>query len=60
MNSLPLQIFNDVGQPQDRLVERAWGAALTLVLMSSSSRSSPVWPSEGAASHDDPDVHRAA
>ena len=33
MNSLPLQIFNDVGQPQDRLVQRAWGAALTLVLM---------------------------
>ena len=31
MNSLPLQIFNDVGQAQDRLVERAWGAALTLV-----------------------------
>ena len=33
MNSLPVQIFNDVGQPQDRLVERAWGAALTLVAM---------------------------
>jgi phosphate transport system permease protein len=33
MNSLPMQIFNDVGQAQDRLVERAWGAALTLVLM---------------------------
>ncbi len=33
MNSLPLQIFNDVGQAQDRLVQRAWGAALTLVLM---------------------------
>jgi phosphate transport system permease protein len=33
MNSLPAQIFNDVGQAQDRLVERAWGAALTLVLM---------------------------
>ncbi len=33
MNSLPLQIFNDVGQAQDRLVARAWGAALTLVLM---------------------------
>jgi phosphate transport system permease protein len=33
MNSLPLQIFNDVSQAQDRLVERAWGAALTLVLM---------------------------
>jgi phosphate transport system permease protein len=33
MNSLPLQIFNDVGQAQDRLVTRAWGAALTLVLL---------------------------
>jgi phosphate transport system permease protein len=33
MNSLPAQIFNDVGQAQDRLVNRAWGAALTLVLM---------------------------
>ena len=33
MNSLPAQIFSDVGQAQDRLVGRAWGAALTLVLM---------------------------
>lgn len=33
MNSLPAQIFSDVGQAQDRLVTRAWGAALTLVLM---------------------------
>jgi phosphate transport system permease protein len=33
MNSLPLQVFNDVRQAQDRLVERAWGAALTLVLL---------------------------
>ncbi|MBX5469399.1 MAG: phosphate ABC transporter permease PstA [Thermoleophilaceae bacterium] len=33
MNSLPIQIFNDITQPSDRLVERAWGAALTLVLM---------------------------
>jgi phosphate transport system permease protein len=33
MNSLPIQIFNDVRQAQDRLVTRAWGAALTLVLM---------------------------
>ena len=33
MNSLPAQIFNDIGQAQDRLVARAWGAALTLVLM---------------------------
>ena len=32
-NSLPAQIFGDVGQAQDRLVQRAWGAALTLVLM---------------------------
>jgi phosphate transport system permease protein len=33
MNSLPAQIFSDVGQAQDRLVERAWGAALTLVFL---------------------------
>lgn len=33
MNSLPLQIYNDVSQAQDRLVARAWGAALTLVVM---------------------------
>jgi phosphate transport system permease protein len=33
MNSLPTQIFSDVGQPRDVLVTRAWGAALTLVMM---------------------------
>ena len=33
VNSLPLQIFQDVGQAQDRLVTRAWGAALTLVAL---------------------------
>ncbi|MEH3053666.1 MAG: phosphate ABC transporter permease PstA [Patulibacter minatonensis] len=33
MNSLPLQIFNDVRAPQDAIVQRAWGAALLLVLM---------------------------
>ncbi|MEA2441791.1 MAG: phosphate transport system permease protein [Thermoleophilaceae bacterium] len=33
MNSLPAQIFADIGQAQDRLVARAWGAALTLVAM---------------------------
>ena len=33
MNSLPAQIFADVGQAQDRLVQRAWGAALTLVTL---------------------------
>jgi len=33
MNSLPLQIFNDVRQPNPELVARAWGAALTLILM---------------------------
>ena len=32
-NSLPAQIFSDIGQAQDRLVGRASGAALTLVLM---------------------------
>jgi phosphate transport system permease protein len=30
---MPIQIFNDVGQAQDRLVQRAWGTALTLVAM---------------------------
>jgi phosphate transport system permease protein len=33
MNSLPIQIFNDVRQPRAELVERAWAAALTLVAM---------------------------
>jgi len=33
MNSLPVQIFNDIGQAQDRLVTRAWGAALALVVL---------------------------
>ena len=33
MNSLPLQIWNDVRQAQDRLVERAWGASLTLIVL---------------------------
>ena len=31
MNSLPMQIWNDVRQAQDRLVERAWGSALALI-----------------------------
>ena len=33
MNSLPAQIFADVSSPNDALVQRAWGAALTLVAM---------------------------
>ena len=33
MNSLPIQIFNDVQNPNPALVARAWGAALTLVLL---------------------------
>ena len=33
MNSLPLQIWNDVRQAQDRLVERAWGAAFALIVL---------------------------
>jgi phosphate transport system permease protein len=33
MNSLPVQIYNDVTSPTTSVVNRAWGAALTLVLM---------------------------
>jgi phosphate transport system permease protein len=33
MNSLPGQIFNDLGQPTSQFTDRAWGAALTLVAM---------------------------
>jgi phosphate transport system permease protein len=32
-NALPIQIFSDIGAAQDNLVTRAWGSALTLVLM---------------------------
>jgi phosphate transport system permease protein len=33
MNTLPIQIFNDIQSPRPDVVTRAWGAALTLVLM---------------------------
>jgi len=33
MNSLPVQIYNDVTSPTPAVVNRAWGAALTLVAM---------------------------
>jgi phosphate transport system permease protein len=33
MNSLPVQIFNDISQPNDVIVNRAWASALTLVLL---------------------------
>jgi phosphate transport system permease protein len=33
MNSLPLQIWNDVRQAQDRLVQRAWGSAMALIVL---------------------------
>jgi phosphate transport system permease protein len=33
MNTLPLQIYTDIASPRDAIVTRAWGAALTLVLM---------------------------
>ena len=33
MNSLPMQIWNDVRQANDRLVERAWGSALALICL---------------------------
>ena len=33
MNSLPIQIYTDVTSPTTAVVNRAWGAALTLVVM---------------------------
>jgi phosphate transport system permease protein len=33
MNSLPLQIFQDITSPRNAVVARAWGAALTLVAL---------------------------
>ncbi len=33
MNSLPVQIFSDISQPNDAIVNRAWAAALTLVVI---------------------------
>jgi phosphate transport system permease protein len=33
MNTLPLQIFNDITSPREEIVARAWGAALTLVVL---------------------------
>jgi phosphate transport system permease protein len=33
MNSLPVQIYNDVTSPTTAVVNRAWGAALTLVTL---------------------------
>ncbi|HEX5308343.1 MAG TPA: phosphate ABC transporter permease PstA [Solirubrobacteraceae bacterium] len=33
MNSLPIQIYNDVTSPTTAVVNRAWGGALTLVVM---------------------------
>ena len=33
MNTLPTQIYNDITSPRDAIINRAWGAALTLVLL---------------------------
>ena len=33
MNSLPVQIYNDVNSPTESVVNRAWGAALALVAL---------------------------
>jgi phosphate transport system permease protein len=33
MNTLPVQIFNDISSPRDVIIARAWGAALTLVVI---------------------------
>jgi phosphate transport system permease protein len=33
MNSLPVQIYNDIQSPRSVIVDRAWGAGLTLVVI---------------------------
>jgi phosphate transport system permease protein len=33
MNTLPTQIFQDITSPRNAVVDRAWGAALTLVVL---------------------------
>ena len=33
MNTLPVQIFTDITSPRNAIVARAWGAALTLVVL---------------------------
>jgi phosphate transport system permease protein len=33
MNALPLQIYNDIQSPRAQVIDRAWGAALTLVAL---------------------------
>ncbi len=33
MNALPIQIYNDITSPRDAIINRAWGAALTLVVL---------------------------
>lgn len=33
MNTLPVQIYNDIQSPRNAVVDRAWGAALTLVVL---------------------------
>jgi phosphate transport system permease protein len=33
MNSLPLQIYNDIQSPNSAIVSRAWGAALVIVVL---------------------------
>jgi phosphate transport system permease protein len=33
MNTLPVQIFNDITSPRNAVINRAWGAALTLVVL---------------------------
>jgi phosphate transport system permease protein len=33
MNTLPVQIFGDITSPRAAVIDRAWGAALTLVAL---------------------------
>jgi phosphate transport system permease protein len=33
MNALPIQIYNDIQSPRQAIIDRAWGAGLTLVAL---------------------------
>jgi ABC-type phosphate transport system permease subunit len=33
MNTLPVQIFGDITNPRNAVIDRAWGAALALVAL---------------------------
>jgi phosphate transport system permease protein len=33
MNALPIQIYQDIQSPRNAIIDRAWGAGLTLVAL---------------------------